>query len=218
MTVKNNNIKEYIKANYKKISILLWGIIILTTAFIAAAGVISLFLPEKEYLVFGKILMSLKIAPVWLRLMITSIGLQAVVTTVLIAVDLEEKKHRARDIAVTTVIGIVCIVLVLLPFISGFQSAIVRKSGYKAEYFTFGHDNHEIVIEERTYMNNSFGDVYIKDDDGSLRLIGMFDIDGGIRNNGNYELEWFPDKVSVTYEKSHGKTEKVNCFFKTDIK
>ena len=91
MTVKNNNIKEYIKGNYKKISILLWGIIILTTAFIAAAGVISLFLPEKEYLVVGKILMSLKIAPVWLRLMITSIGLQAVVTTVLIAVDLEEK-------------------------------------------------------------------------------------------------------------------------------
>lgn len=217
MTVKNRNVKEYINANYKKLSIFLWVIIILTTAYIMSAGIAAVIMPEKNYLLFGSILMSLKIAPLWLRLMITAIGIQAVATTILIAVDLEAKKNSARDIIVTTIVGIVCIVLVLLPFISGFQEAVVRKSGYKAEYYTFSNENREIVIEERTYMNQGMGDVYLKDDDSSLRLIGMFDTGNGVRNNGEYELEWSEDKVSITYSSGLDGYKKVNCYFKSNI-
>ena len=155
------------------VGIICWIMIVLTTVFIVAAGVVSIISPQKDYLILGIAKMTLSLPPVWCRLMITAVSVQAVATTIIIGVDVKEQKHMKRDLVSTTLIGIVCIIFLIVPFISGFRQTVAETAVYSPKYYVFENNGRQIVIEECSgrvsgYLQ-SFGDVYGYDDGLGIR-------------------------------------------------
>ncbi len=199
------------------VGIICWIMIVLTTVFIVAAGVVSIISPQKDYLILGIAKMTLSLPPVWCRLMITAVSVQAVATTIIIGVDVKEQKHMKRDLVSTTLIGIVCIIFLIVPFISGFRQTVAETAVYSPKYYVFENNGRQIVIEECSgrvsgYLQ-SFGDVYCTEPDGSLKLRGTYTVSDGTRCNGRYKLDWSDEYVAVTYQNGSLGEETIKCYF-----
>lgn len=73
--------------------------------------------------------------------------------------------------------------------------------------FEFSNGGHTLVIEEKSYLLSGSATVYQLGSGDKAEIIGNFNTDDGFRNNGAYDIEWFPDHAEIMYKFRSGDEE-----------
>lgn len=114
-----------------------------------------------------------------------------------IAMKIRTGERIAKKVLISCLTAAACAVIILLGDIM--VNGLYTKDDYNPEYYEFTDGNHTIVIEEKSFLLYGGGTVYqIKSNEEAV-VIGKIGTDDGGRNNGAYEIEWFDDRVEITY-------------------
>jgi len=115
-----------------------------------------------------------------------------------IAMKIRTGERIAKKVLISCLTAAACTVIILLGDIM--VNGLYTKDDYNPEYYEFTDGNHTIVIEEKSFLLYGGGTVYqIKSNEEAV-VIGKIGTDDGGRNNGDYEIEWFDDRVEITYD------------------
>ncbi len=102
---------------------------------------------------------------------------------------------------------ITCVLLVATILIIPFAELMVCGfdiEWYEPEYYSFTDERHTIVICETSFGLSGWGDVFEVQQDGRAYLIGNFWTDDGLRNYGDYQIEWRQDGATIYYDNCTG--------------
>ncbi len=187
-----------------------WITVILTAILMAAGGITALCLPAKSYYLFHSIL-SVRLAPFWCILMLISLIIQATAATILIALIIKDKHRLMRDLIATTVIGLICLVTLYLPFHGTLSDTLTHQVLDEPQCFFFTDNSHSIVIEEQHPRTRSSGSVYLLADNREVSLIGKFTTNDSAKSHGRYQMEWSSDSVAITYPNGMTGIETLVC-------
>lgn len=193
-----------------KFYIISWIITVVTFLFIAVSAIISLSFPEKEYFVFNAFIIKLKLPPMQCAVLWWTFVLQTIVVTAMVGVDIAKKTNFKRDFIITTLLGIISIVLVCVPFFGGITDVLIYQAEYAPKYYLFTDNSRSVVIEERNADYGESGKVYYLSDNSEVSKIGEFTTHGA-KNNGNYDIKWSDEKVYVTYGNGDSSKETIEC-------
>ncbi|MBQ8434521.1 MAG: hypothetical protein IJX24_00700 [Oscillospiraceae bacterium] len=124
-----------------------------------------------------------------------------------IAMKIRTGEKIAKKVLISCLTAAACTVIILLGDIM--VNGLYTKDDYNPEYYEFTDGNHTIVIEEKSFLLYGGGTVYqIKSNEEAV-VIGKIRTDDGGRNNGDYEIEWFGDRVEITYNTFASEGDKV---------
>lgn len=122
--------------------------------------------------------------------------------------------------------GAILLTLALSLFCSGVSTFCflgMDDSGSDSEFYPVCYrfsdserPEHQIVIQEISYLLYGGGTVYQIMDDNQVSVIGNFSTDDGLRNHGNYEISWSDSGAEITYlydNVGEDRYETVNVIF-----
>ena len=119
-----------------------------------------------------------------------------------------DKKVNKRKIRTRVLIMIPTGVLLILILLLGLGSVGYYRgeadgsnfaSKYSPEYYEYCHDDKRIVVCEYSWLLGGWGTVYQVGPDDRMTQIGRFGTDDGYRNQGEYDIKWEEDGISLTY-------------------
>lgn len=121
--------------------------------------------------------------------------LTATVTVIVRRIKLKEKTEG--KLALLWLAALICIVTIGVSNLS--IVGIWTKDIWSPVCYEFTDGIRTIVIEEKSFMLDGRSTIYQIMDDGTAVIIGEFGTDDGIRNNGEYEIEWSDGSAEITY-------------------
>lgn len=197
-----------------------WVCIIVTAVYVVGAFIAFLIIPDSLYYVFGN-LFPFRLPPLWSILSVIAFVFQTVFATYLLMLDGKYKGNFKRDLILTTVIGLVCLVLCCIPEGYAFLRDIVPNSLENpkcTEYtLTVSGDspinNDRIIVCKRTRTNLAIGRVYLLAPDGRAQQLCEFEIPGGWSDEADYYVEQYEDKAVVSYRTEDGDFVDVECSY-----
>ena len=195
-----------------KSMLVVWVLIIITAVYIVGAFIAFLIIPESLYYIFGN-LFPFRLPPVWSILSIIAFPTQTVLVTFLIFLDGRHKGNMKRDIILTTIIGLICLVLCCIPEGYGFLKNIVPDTLEKPYSLEFSDDKSRVIVCKRTRSRLGIGNVYLLAPDGRAQPIGEFEIQGGWTEDSDFHCEQYDDYFLVSYRTENGKFEDLVCSF-----
>ncbi len=195
-----------------KSRILLWAGIILTFVYIVGAVSAFIVIPEKLYYFWGFI-SACRLPPVWCVLSVAAFLIQTLLVTILLIIDAKNKSDVKKDALITTIGGLLCLVLCFVPASVGVFSVFVDYVLSEPKCYEFNNDKNKIIIKESTSSTNGTREVYYFNTDGTVDLIGSFSVYDGYRSEGKYDLTWENDSVIVGYDTGRGSIEQVVCIW-----
>lgn len=132
------------------------------------------------------------------KLVLYSVLTAAVIMTVTCIVSrLKWREKIVITLVRTWLIAIVCVFMVVFSDAAVF--GLFGKDASAPQYYEFTDGTHTIVIEEESILLAGWGTIYQVKDDRTAVVIGTIHTDDGIRNEGNYQIEWFEDGADITY-------------------
>ncbi len=116
-------------------------------------------------------------------------------------------RNKANKLTGRFAIWLMSIVTILLIAASAFvldPRGSDAVADHSPKCFEFSDGSHTLVIEEKSYLLWGGGTVYQLGSDNKAEIIGNFNTDDGFRNNGAYDIEWFPDHAEIMYKYGSG--------------
>ncbi len=185
----------------KKIYKALWAATILTAAAIAVIFIISLLLPSKRYFLFDEYVVRLMLPPVWCIILIILFAVQTIVVTIMIALDLTGKKDVKSDFIITTLIGLVCLVLACAPAFGGFMEVMLNIIDGSANCHTYKAGDHTVIVKNKILMESGLkSEVYLLSDSGEAVEAGEIVRPSEETNTDKYIYECSGGRLVISYE------------------
>lgn len=126
----------------------------------------------------------------------------------------DRRKHRMKNASVSLIMSAAVISLGITVILTNYQSKLSDKYDPKFYRYDSPDKSRSIVICERSYGSQGYGDVFqVKDQ--KAEKIGEFTTLGGFRSGGKYRLGWEKTQITVIYSSgdSIGSTKKLSAKF-----